>query len=83
MKVSINSPIIDGAYGGGKAFVIELTKHLKKEGVEVVNHLNDDDINIILHVNVTYTYSYNFYKALLYKLHHPGAIIVHRVNDSG
>ena len=83
MKVSINSPIIDGAYGGGMGFVIEITKYLKKEGVEVVNHLNDDDINIILHVNVTYTYSYNFYKALLYKLHHPGVIIVHRVNDSG
>ena len=83
MKVSINSPVIDGAYGGGMSFVLQLHKYLNKEGIEVVTHLNDIDIDIILHVNVTYTYSYSFYKALLYKMHHPRVIIVHRVNDSG
>ena len=83
MKVSINSPVLEGAYGGGMSFVLMLHKYLTKEGVEVVSHLNDNDIDIILHVNVTYTYSYSFYKALLYKMHHPRVIIVHRVNDSG
>jgi len=83
MKVSINSPIIDEAYGGGMSFVIQLHKYLKLCGIKTINHLDDDDIDIILHVNVTYTYSYNFYKALLYKKHHPKTIIIHRVNDSG
>jgi hypothetical protein len=83
MKVSINSPKIDGAYGGGKTFIQQLTYYFRNEDIAVINHLHDSDINIILIVNVTYTYSYNFYKAQLYKLHHPEVIIVHRVNDSG
>jgi hypothetical protein len=63
MKISINSPINDGAYGGGMSFVLQLKKYLINKGVEVVSHLNDHDIDIILHVNVTYTYNYSFYKA--------------------
>jgi glycosyltransferase involved in cell wall biosynthesis len=83
MKVSINSPIIDGAYGGGMSFVVQLSDYMRQNGIDLVNNLNDDDIDIIFHVNVTYTYAYSFYKALIYKLKHPSVIIVHRVNDSG
>lgn len=83
MKVSINSPVIDGAYGGGMSFVVQLNEYLKNKGVKVINHLNDNDIDIILHLNVTYTYSYSFYKAFQYKTQHPEVRIVHRVGDSG
>ena len=36
MKVSIGSKIIDGPWGGGNLFVINLKNYLEKNGVEVV-----------------------------------------------
>ncbi len=82
MKVSINSPASKG-FGGGISFVSQLKQFLTDHNVEVVNHLDDNDIDIILHVNVTYTFVYTFYKAYLYKIKHPKVVIIHRVNDSG
>ncbi|MDD5063415.1 MAG: glycosyltransferase [Phycisphaerae bacterium] len=65
------------------SFANFLKAFLENKGVTVINHLDDDDIDIILHVNITFTSAYSFYAAYLYKLDHPDTIIVHRMNDSG
>ena len=83
MKISINAPLFDQPYGGGMGFLKIIKKYLESQGAEVINHLASDDIQIILHLNVTYTFQYTFYAAWIYKLTHPKCVIIHRVNDSG
>ena len=46
MKVSINMRLLTG-YGGGNKFVISLIDQLKNNH-DVIHHLNDYDIDIIL-----------------------------------
>lgn len=48
MKISIGSKIIDGPWGGGNLFVKNLKKYLVNKNHEVIDHLLDDDIDIIL-----------------------------------
>lgn len=48
MKVSIGSRIIDGPWGGGNLFVVNLKKYLQKNGHSVIHDLCDKDIDIIL-----------------------------------
>ena len=48
MKVSIGTKIKEGPWGGGNLFAINLKNYLESNGIEVVNHLNDDDIDLIL-----------------------------------
>ena len=47
MKISIGSKIIDGPWGGGNLFVKNLKKYLVNKNHEVIDHLLDDDIDII------------------------------------
>ena len=47
-KISIGSNFIDGPWGGGNNFSIQLKKYLNLKGIEVINHLNDPDIDLIL-----------------------------------
>ena len=51
MKVSIGAKIIEGPFGGGNAFINNLANYLKKNNFEIINHLNDKDIDIILLIN--------------------------------
>ena len=51
MKISIGSKAIPGPYGGGNAFLINLKKYFEEQGHVVINHLNDNDIDIILITN--------------------------------
>jgi hypothetical protein len=85
MKVSINSKFIDGPFGGGMQFANYMYSFLKKEGVTTINHLNDSDIDIILHVNpfpyLTSASVYSYRAAYAYKLSHPQAKIIERVNE--
>lgn len=83
MKISFNIKFVDEAYGGGMSFARSLKAFLEDKGITVVNHLDDDDIDIILHINITFTSAYSFYAAYLYKIDHPNTLIVHRMNDSG
>jgi len=84
LKISINSPITNKSFGGGGlSFVTQFQRYLKSNKVSVINHLDDNDIDFILIVNVTFSFSYSFYKAALYKISNPKVIIIHRVNDSG
>tara|TARA_B100001173_G_C16030541_1_gene566544 strand:- start:3309 stop:4352 length:1044 start_codon:yes stop_codon:yes gene_type:complete len=48
MKISIGTNIKQGPWGGGNLFAINLINYLKKNNHEVVNHLKDDDIDLIL-----------------------------------
>jgi hypothetical protein len=83
MKISLNTPILNQSFGGGMSFAIQLKDFLEDQEVCVVDHLDEDDIDIILHLNVTYTFCYTFYAAYHYKLTHPNTAIVLRINDSG
>tara|TARA_Y100000389_G_scaffold191192_1_gene216958 strand:+ start:365 stop:1459 length:1095 start_codon:yes stop_codon:yes gene_type:complete len=51
MKVSIGSKIIDGPYGGGNTFVLNLKKYLEDNDHSVIDNLEEDDIDIILLIN--------------------------------
>jgi len=48
MKISFGTQIVDGPWGGGNLFLINLRKYLKENGHEVVFGLKDKDIDIIL-----------------------------------
>ena len=48
MKISIGTKIKEGPWGGGNLFAINLKHHLEERGYEVINHLDDQDIDVIL-----------------------------------
>ena len=48
MKISIGSQIVNGPWGGGNLFVINLSKYLIELGHEVVYDLSSDNIDLIL-----------------------------------
>ncbi len=48
MKVSIGSQVKEGPWGGGNAFVVNLSKFLKSQGHKVIYDLKQKDIDIIL-----------------------------------
>lgn len=48
MKVSIGSKVIDGPYGGGNTFLINLIKYLERLNHTVVHNLDEKDIDIVL-----------------------------------
>ena len=48
MKFSIGTNIKEGPWGGGNLFAINLKNHLESNGHTIINHLLDDDIDIIL-----------------------------------
>ena len=65
------------------SFTNSLKAFLEDKGITVINHLDDDDIDMIFHINITFTSAYSFYAAYLYKIDHPNTLIIHRINDSG
>ena len=46
MKISIGTEIIDGPFGGGNEFLKNLINYLDQQGHKVINHLNDNDIDV-------------------------------------
>ena len=48
MKISFGTNIVDGPWGGGNLFLVNLKNFLEKNGHKVVFGLNDKDIDIIL-----------------------------------
>jgi hypothetical protein len=86
MKVSINSRFLSGPYGGGMQFANFMRDYFSGHGVAAINHLRDDDIDVILHVNpfpflTPAASGYSFFDAYAYKIKHPQTIIVERVNE--
>ena len=48
MKISVGTNIKEGPWGGGNLFAINLTQYLEKKGHTVINHLDHEDIDLIL-----------------------------------
>ena len=85
MKISIGYKIQDGPWGGGNNFVLSLSKYLQENDNKVINHLNDDDIDIILIIdprrnNPAVTFSSRDIVRYLSKKNNL-AIVVHRINE--
>jgi len=85
MKISIGYKVFEKPWGGGNQFVRSLIMSLKTKGFDVINHLNDNDIDIILiidprsnHPNVTFTPA-AIIRYLLFK--NSNAIVIHRINE--
>lgn len=85
MKISINTKIKNGPWGGGNLFLINLEKFLKDEGHQVIYNLKDNDIDIILLFDprnssemISYSVqdiaNYIFYK-------NPNTKVIHRINE--
>jgi len=84
MKISFNTKIIQGPWGGGNKFTISLEKYLRNKGCQTVHNLDDNDIDIILMTNVrrkSETLSYNQISILKYLINKPDTIVVHRINN--
>ena len=84
MKVSIGSNIVEGPWGGGNAFVKNLSKYLKENGHEVIYDLKDNDIDVILLTDPRYysegsAYSANDIKKYLKYVNYK-AVVFHRIN---
>ena len=85
MKVSLNIKVIEGPYGGGMQFARYMENFLKSRGCMVTHDLKDRDIDFILHINPfpfkSKASAYSFWDAYIYKLKHPDAIIIQRINE--
>tara|TARA_B100000902_G_scaffold394728_1_gene451650 strand:- start:2964 stop:3917 length:954 start_codon:yes stop_codon:yes gene_type:complete len=84
LKVSIGAKIIDGPWGGGNLFVINLSNHLREKGHEVIYDLNHEDIDLILLTDPrksseSSTFTHKDIKR--YKKKNPGVKVVHRINE--
>ncbi len=85
MKISIGYKVIDGPWGGGNSFSIQLTEYLKENNIKVVNNLEDQDIDLILLTEPRrYNHAASFnhidiYKYLKYT--NSETIVVNRINE--
>ncbi len=85
MKVSIGAYIKDGPWGGGNLFFQNLKKHLEQKGHKVINHLLEDDIDLILLTDPrkdSESSSFTNHDIEQYKEKiNPNTKVVHRVNE--
>jgi hypothetical protein len=84
-KISIGSKFVDGPWGGGNSFAIQLKNYLLNKGFEVVNNLEDIDIDLILlteprrHTQIssfTHIEIDNYLRDV-----NPNTIVVNRINE--
>ena len=47
-KISLGANIIEGPWGGGNKFFKNFHKYFEHKGIEVINHLADNDIDLIV-----------------------------------
>lgn len=86
MKVSIGSRIINGPWGGGNLFVLNLKKFLIQNGHEVIHDLCAKDIDIILLTDPRSrkesSSTFNHQDILKYKKNvNPNVTVVQRINE--
>jgi len=85
MKISIGTNIKEGPWGGGNLFAINLIEYLTKKNHEVINHLLDDDIDLILITEPRRTSESSAYTHLdvidYIKYVKSDTLIVHRINE--
>ena len=86
MKVSIGSRIINGPWGGGNLFVLNLKKFLIQNGHEVVHDLCTKDIDVILLTDPRSrkesSSTFNHLDILKYKKYvNPNVTVLQRINE--
>ena len=85
MKISINTNLIEGAWGGSNQFARSLFDNLIAKGHSVCTDLKAPDIGLILMVHPD-KYSkvrrYGIREIVNYVNLHPNTVLVHRVNTS-
>lgn len=86
MKISIGSHIVEGPWGGGNLFIINLSNYLIKKGHIVTYDLIDEDIDLILLTDPrgksSSSSSYDHIDIESYKNNiNPNALVVHRINE--
>lgn len=84
MKLSIGANIVKGPWGGGNRFSVDLSEYLKEKGWQVINHLNDNDIDIILMTDPRkdlLSVKYNQIDIAKYLWLKPDTIVVQRINN--
>ena len=60
MKIAIGSKIIKGPWGGGNLFSKNLKVYLENNNINVVNHLIENNIDIILKILFLIFINYRF-----------------------
>ena len=86
MKISIGSHIIEGPWGGGNLFIINLSNYLIKEGHTVVYDLIDKDIDLILLTDPrgknssSSSFDHNEIESYVKNVN-PNTAVVHRINE--
>ena len=86
MKISIGSQIVDGPWGGGNLFVLNLTNYLKAKGHKVIYDLSEPDIDLILLTDPRSrkesTSTFNHHEINKYrKVVNNKAIVIQRINE--
>jgi glycosyltransferase involved in cell wall biosynthesis len=85
MKISIGTNIKEGPWGGGNLFAINLTQYLEKKGHAVINHLDHEDIDLILLTEPRKTSESSAFTHMdifkYQKLVNRNVLVVHRVNE--
>jgi len=85
MKISIGTKVVEGPFGGGNNFLKNLILFLVDQGHQVIDHLQDDDIDIILLTNPlrdSETSTFNNFDINYYvKFKNPKVITFQRINE--
>ena len=86
MKVSIGSKIVEGPWGGGNLFAINLSNYLLNNGHEVVYDLTSKDIDLILLTDPRSrsesSSTFNHKDIKQYKKYiNPNVVVVQRINE--
>jgi hypothetical protein len=84
MKIALGHKVVSGPWGGGNRFAAALAKALEARGDKVVFDLDSDDIDLILMTdprarNPSATFTPG--RIFRYRLGHPEAIVLHRINE--
>ena len=85
MKISFGLSIKNKPWGGGNQFLININNYFNKKNIKIINHLNDNDIDIIVLMDPRYNSSsstFNHFDIGRYlKKINNNAIVVHRINE--
>ena len=86
MKVSIGSRVINGPWGGGNLFVVNLKNYLIGNGHEVIHDLCDSNIDIILLTDPRSrkesSSTFNHEDIVKYKKYvNPNVVVIQRINE--
>ena len=86
MKISIGSKIVEGPWGGGNLFAINLTNFLSKLGHDVIYDLSEPDIDLILLTDPRSrsesSSTFNHIEIKKYIKHiNPKTVVVQRINE--